>query len=166
MEKETVEKLNKELEEKICTILEEGIQPGNIEMLDMLVDIHKDVANEEHWERKDENMRYSEYGRGYNEGYGRRGGYNEGSYNARRRDSRGRYKGHDYIDEMYGEYGNYSENRYRANSGDYSAKPEALKSLEYMLEAMVNFVGMLKSDASSPEEHQLIDEYVRRIESM
>ena len=160
MSEETKEKLNEKLEEKICQIIEEDISPNNIEMLDMLIDIHKDVANEDYWEKKGESMRYSNYGRGYNEGYGR------SEYGARSRDSRGRYRGHDYIDEMYGEYGNYSENRYRANSGDYSAKPEALKSLEYMLEAMVNFVGMLKSDASSPEEHQLIDEYVRRIESM
>ena len=160
MSEETKEKLNEKLEEKICQIIEEDISPNNIEMLDLLIDIHKDVANEDYWEKKGESMRYSNSGRGYNEGYGRR------EYGARSRDSRGRYRGHDYIDEMYGEYGNYSENRYRANSGDYSAKPEALKSLEYMLEAMVNFVGMLKSDASSPEEHQLIDEYVRRIESM
>ena len=164
MKEETKEKLNEKLEEKICQIIEEDISPNNIEMLDMLVDIHKDVANEDYWKGKENNMRYNNYGRGYNEGsYGRRN-YNE--YGARSRDSRGRYKGHDYIDEMYGEYDNYSENRYRANSGEYSAKPEALKSLEYMLEAMVNFVGMLKSDADSPEEHELISEYVRRIASM
>lgn len=165
METETVEKLNKELEKKICDILDEGIQPNNIEMLDVLVDIHKDVANEEYWERKGEFMRYGNYDRRCRDDYGRRG-YNDGSYGRIERDSRGKYKGHEYIDEMYGEYDRYSENKYRANSGEYSAKPEALKSLEYMLESMVDFVGMLKSDASSPEEHQLIDEYTKRIASM
>jgi hypothetical protein len=165
VEKETVEKLNKELEEKICTILEEGIQPGNIEMLDMLVDIHKDVANEEHWERKDENMRYSNYGRDYND-YGRRGGYNEGSYNARRRDSRGRYKGHDYIDEMYGEYGNYEEGRQEYNRGNYGTKESTLKSLEYMLESAVNFFEMLKQDAASQQEQELIRRYAQQIADM
>ena len=30
-------------------------------------------------------------------------------YGRRERDSRGRYKGHEYIDEMYGEYGRYEE---------------------------------------------------------
>lgn len=166
MKEETKKKLTEQLEEKMCTILEEGIQPNNIEMLDMLVDIHKDVANEEYWKGKERIMRYNNYGRGYGEGSYNKRGYSEGSYGRRERDSRGRYKGHDYIDEMYGEYGNYSENRYRANTGDYSAKPEALKSLEYMLEAMIDFAQMLKQDANSPEEHQLIDEYLKRIASM
>ena len=165
MKEETKKKLNEKLEEKICQIIDDDISTNNIEMLDMLIDIHKDIANEDYWKGKEKEMRYSNYGRGYNEGYGRRG-YGEGSYGRRERDSRGRYKGHDYIDEMYGEYGNYSENRYRANTGDYSAKPEALKSLEYMLEAMIDFAQMLKQDANSPEEHQLIDEYLKRIASM
>ena len=160
MKEETKEKINEQLEEKICTILDEGIQPSNIEMLDMLIDIHKDVANEEYWKGKENIMRYGNYGRGYRDDYGRRG-YNDSSYGRREK-----YKGHEYIDEMYGEYDRYSENKYRANSGEYAAKPEALKSLEYMLESMVDFVEMLKSDASSPEEHQLIDEYTKRIASM
>lgn len=166
MKEETKEKINEQLEEKICTILDEGIQPSNIEMLDMLIDIHKDVANEEYWKGKENMMRYGNYDRGYNEGSYSRRGYNEGSYGRRERDSRGKYTGHEYINEMYGEYDRYSENKYRANSGEYAAKPEALKSLEYMLESMVDFVEMLKSDASSPEEHQLIDEYTKRIASM
>ena len=168
MSEETKEKLNEKLEEKICQIIEEDISPNNIEMLDMLVDIHKDVANEEYWKGKEKEMRYSEYGRGYVEGYGRRGGYNErgGSYNARGRDSRGRYKGHDYIDEMYGEYGNYEEGRQEYNRGNYGAKNDTLKSLEYMLESMVDFVEMLKSEAGSQEEMQLIREYTQKIAQM
>jgi len=167
MSEETKHKLNEQLEEKICAILDETIQPSNIEMLDMLVDIHKDVANEEHWERKENIMRYSNYGRGgYNEGgYGRRG-YGEGSYGRRERDSRGRYKGHDYIDEMYGEYGRYEEGRQEYNRGNYGAKDDTLKSLEYMLESMVDFVEMLKSEAGSQEEMQLIREYTQRIAQM
>lgn len=164
MKEETKEKLNEKLEEKICQIIEEDISPNNIEMLDMLVDIHKDVANEDYWKGKENNMRYSEYGRrGYNEGYGRRN-YNE--YGARSRDSRGRYKGHDYIDEMYGEYGNYEEGRQEYNRGNYGAKDDTLKSLEYMLESMVDFVGMLKSEAGSQEEMELITRYTQQISQM
>lgn len=106
-------------------------------------------------------MRYGNYDRRYMGTSYERRGYNDSSYGRREK-----YKGHEYIDEMYGEYDRYSENKYRANSGEYSAKPEALKSLEYMLESMVDFVEMLKSDASSPEEHQMINEYIKRIASM
>ena len=41
-----------------------------------------------------------------------------------------------------------------------------MKSLEYMLESMVDFVEMLKQDANSQEEVQLIKEYTRRIAEM
>lgn len=166
METETVEKLNKELEEKIYNILEEGVQPNNIEMLGMLVDIHKDVANEEYWKGKENMMRYSNYGRGYNEGSYSRRGYNEGSYGRRERDSRGRYKGHEYIDEMYGEYGRYEEGRQDYNRGNYGAKDDTLKSLEYMLESMVDFIEMLKSEAGSQEEMELIRRYTQQIAQM
>ena len=167
MSEEVKEKLNEKLEEKICQIVEEDISPNNIEMLDMLIDIHKDMANEEYWKKKGENMRYNEYGRGYSEGYGRRG-YNErgSSYGRRERDSRGRYKGHDYIDEMYSEYGNYEEGRQEYNRGNYSAANDTLKSLEYMLESAVGFFEMLKSEANSPDEMNLVREYTQRIAQM
>lgn len=163
MRDETKEKLNDKLEEKICQIIDEDISPNNIEMLDMLVDIHKDIANEEYWKRKENYMRYGNYGRGYNE-YGRRGGYNE--YGARSRDSRGRYKGHDNIDDMYEAYGNYEDGRQEYNRGNYSAKDGTLKSLEYMLESMVDFVEMLKSEAGSQEEMELIRRYTQQIAQM
>lgn len=156
MEQETIEKLNEQLEEKICHILEEGIQPNNIEMLDMLVDIHKDVANEEYWEGKENSMRYGNYDRRYD----------DRSYGARRRDSRGRYMGHDHIDRMYDYYGRYEEGRQDYNRGNYGAKDDTLKSLEYMLESMVDFVEMLKHDAGSQEEMQLIREYTQHIANM
>jgi hypothetical protein len=163
MKEETKEKLNEQLEEKICEILDEKIQPSNIEMLDVLIDIHKDIENEKYWERKVDIMNY---GRGYREGsYGRRG-YREGSYGRRERDSRGRYKGHEYMDEMYSEYSNYEEGRGEYNRGNYGAKDETLKSLEYMLESMVDFVEMLKQEAGSQEEIQLIREYTQRIAQM
>jgi len=161
MKQETIEKLNSQVEEKICGILEETIQPNNIEMLGMLVDIHKDIANEKYWEGEDKNMRYGNYDRRYMDGsYGRR------DYGARRRDSRGRYRGHDHIDEMYEEYGRYEEGRQEYNRGNYGAKDDTLKSLEYMLESMVDFVKMLKADAKSQEEMNLIREYSKKISDM
>ena len=46
------EKLLKEVELKIEQILSEGIQSENLNYLDKLVDIHKDLKNEEYWEKK------------------------------------------------------------------------------------------------------------------
>lgn len=160
MKEETKEKINEQLEEKICTILDEGIQPSNIEMLDMLIDIHKDVANEEYWKGKENMMRYGNYDRRYRDDYGR------DEYGARRRDSRTRYMGQDHIERMVDDYGRYMENRDMANRGNYGSKDDALKSLEYMLESMANFVEMLKHDATSQEEMNLIREYTQQIANM
>ena len=41
-----------------------------------------------------------------------------------------------------------------------------LDSLEYMLKSMVDFVKMLKSEAGSQEEMQLIREYTQKISQM
>lgn len=53
-EKEMKEKLKKEIEAKICNVLDAGIQNNNIDVLGKLVDIHKDLANEKYWEDKEE----------------------------------------------------------------------------------------------------------------
>ena len=41
-----------------------------------------------------------------------------------------------------------------------------MKSLEYMLESMVDFVKMLKHEANSQEEINLIKEYTKKISDM
>lgn len=168
MENEKVlEKLKQETEKKIEEVMKQGLQPNNIDMIYSLVDIHKDIANEEYWKEKGEHMRYSRGGsyneRGrmnYNEGYGARG-------RGRQRDSRGRYKGHEMIDDMYMEYGNYAEGReqYR-RGGNYGAKEDVVKSLEYMMESVVCFVEMLMEDAESQEEMEIIKHYTKKISEM
>ena len=160
-------RLKEETEKKIEEVMQQGLQPNNIDMIYSLVDIHKDIANEEYWKEKGEHMRYSRGGsyneRGrmnYNEGYGARG-------RGRQRDSRGRYKGHEMIDDMYMEYGNYSEGReqYR-RGGNYGAKDDVVKSLEYMMESVVCFVEMLMEDAESQEEMEIIRKYSKQISEM
>ena len=175
--KEIMDNVKKETEEIIECILEEGIRKENIDFLYKVVDIHKDIANEVYWENKEEvlDMRYNtgsygNYDREEYNGYGRgrrrdsRGRYMEsGRYN----EGRGRrYRGHDMMDEMYEHYGNYSESRESANRGNYGAKEDTMKSLEYMLESMVDFVEMLKDDASSQEEMELIRHYTKKISEM
>ena len=41
-----------------------------------------------------------------------------------------------------------------------------MKSLDYMLKSVVQFIEMLKEDASSQEEMQLIQKYTREISDM
>lgn len=176
---ETLEKLKQETENVICDILEEGIKMDNIELLDKVVDIHKDIANEEYWESKKEDMNMM-YGRGsYNEGrggnYGNYGrdsynGYGEGSYGRRRRDSRGRYmeggrsgnyRGYEMLEDMQYNYGEYSEGRER-----YGADKETMESFKYMLKSFKDYYKHLKQEASSQQEVQMLEDVAREISEM
>lgn len=44
----------KKVDEKIDKILEMGINSENLDALGKLVDIHKDIKNEEYWKEKEE----------------------------------------------------------------------------------------------------------------
>lgn len=109
------EQVKSEVEKEIKSIMQTGISENNIDLLYSLIDIHKDIENEEYWDCKKEvlGMRYRDY------------------------DRRG-----------YDNYGN---------------KEYTLKSLDYMLKSVVQFMEILKNEATSEEEIQLIKEYVRRI---
>lgn len=177
---EMLEKLKEETETVICDILEEGIKMDNIELLDKVVDIHKDVANEEYWEAKKEvmDMRYM---RGsYSEGRGnygnyerdsyREGGHGEGSYGRRRRDSRGRYmesgrsgnyRGHEMLEDMQYSYGEYAEGRDK-----YGADPQTMESFKYMLKSFKDYYKHLKQEASSQQEVQMLEDVAREISEM
>lgn len=167
-EKETNKKLKEDihaLKEKIST---EGIQSNNnLEYLYKLVDIEKDLCE---IEKGGESMNgYGRYGyEGYNEynDYGRRG-YGRDEYGRSNYGRRGRYRGDEQLNAMYNEYGRYEEGKEQYNrGGNYNAKEDSIKSLEYMLESMVDFVKMLKQDAKSQEEVNLIKEYTRKISEM
>lgn len=162
-----IDKVKEKTEYIIEDILQDGINHDNIDMLGKVIDIHKDVANEEYWCIKEENMMYRDDR--YND-------YPSMNYGGgRRRDSRGRYmtsgrdrryRGHDMIDNIYDSYSNYMGDREEMNRGNYGAKDDTMKSLEYMLESMADFVEMLKKDANSQEEMDLIRKYTREISEM
>ena len=148
--------------EKIKEILDQDINPNNIEHLYKLVDIYKDV-------KEVESMNYGNYnydGRGpsrgaygeYNRGYGE---YNAGYNNYGRRGVDSKYRGYGHLDRMYNEYGNYSYGRER-----YGANEDTKKSLEYMLRSMEDFARMLKEEASSQEEVEMIRQTAQRIAQM
>lgn len=173
--KEIMKKISKEIESLVSKISEEGIKSDNIELLGELIDIHKDIANEDYWKVKEEYyMRYNlgsygNYSEGGNYGnygnYGRGGysdgGYSEGSYGRRgvkgTGRGRGRYRGEEKMEEMMYHYGNYSE------SGQYGAGKETSEALEYMMMATYEFISMLKEEAKSPEETKIIQHYAKKI---
>lgn len=167
-EKNIIEKVKKETEKVIEQILNQGIEENNLDVLYKLVDIHKDIANEEYWQKKKEetDMRYRGYSGNYGEdSYGRRGvkGTGRGRYRGGR--GSGRY-GEEMMDDMYQNYEAYAEGREQYGRGNYGAKEDTMMSLEYMLESMVDFVEMLKQDASSQEEVNLIKKYTKQISEM
>ena len=173
------ERIIKEVDNKIDTLVQQGLtSTATIDALDKLVDMKKDLLEMEKMEggkygnysegNYSRNYREGNYGEGsYNEGnYGRRGNYREGyseggSYGRRMRDSRGRFKGHDMIDEMDEHYGRYSEGREQ-----YGAEGQTMQALESMMEAVVDFVKMLKQDAGSQKEMQLIEKYIKKLENV
>ena len=160
---EIIPKTKEEVEKLIKGITENGLQINNVELLYKLIDIHKDIENEKYWKNKEENNMYmrDDYANDY------RGG--------RSRDSRGRYmgdrrsesyRGQRVLDEMYDGYRNYSDGREEYDRGNYGAKGETIKSLEYMLESVTDFIEMLQHDAGSQEEIDMIKKYTRRISEM
>lgn len=144
------DKLKELVEKGISKTIEDGIQTSNLDTLYKLVDIYKDISNVEHWKKEEENdmmydRRYREYGREpyIREPYGRRG-----------RDSRGRYMGDEMMNDMHEAYRDYSDGN------------DTTKSLEYMMQSVVQFIEMLEKDANSQEEIEIIKDYTRQISEM
>lgn len=183
-EKDIMSKTKEQVEKIISSIVDDEIKPDNIDNLSKLIDIHKDIANEEYWQIKKEEMTmryrgYSEggysdgsYSEGYNENgnYGRRGvpgsgrgRYRDGSYGARGvpGTGRGRYRGEEMMDEMMFHYGNYSD-----GMESYGADQETMKSFKYMLKAFKDYYKHLKQEASSQQEVQMLEDVAREISEM
>ena len=146
------DKLVEITEKSINKIINDGITTNNLEHLYKLTKIN-------HIAKEDKNMNYDNYGN-----YGRYGNYG-GNYNEYneygRRGVDSKYRGHEYMDRMYQEYGRYEEGRER-----YGANEDTKKSLKYMLQSMEDFARMLKSEAQSQEEVQMIRETAQRIAQM
>lgn len=158
MERMLIEKVD----EKIQNILNEDINTNNLDHLYKLSKI-------KHLAKEDESMNYGTY-YGRNPGHGSYGNYGDGNYGDYRDyngDSYGRrgydmkYKGHEHLDNMYRDYGRYEESRQR-----YGSNEDTKRSLEYMLRSMENFARMLKEDAKSQEEVEMIRQTAQRIAQM
>lgn len=169
------EEITQQVEKQLEEIANEKVNTNNVDYLYRLVDIHKDLANENYWKEKIKmyGNRYSrdfsgEYGRGsYSEGsYGRRGVKGTGRY-SRYRGGRGsgRYRGEEAIDEMYMNYGEYNEANQSYNEGNYGAEGGMKESAEGIMENIFEIVEELK-DTSSPEVMQVIKKYSKKISEM
>ena len=155
-----IEGLKEKVENGIKNIAENGIEREELDTLYKLVDIHKDLANEEYWEKKKEvmEMRYRGYDR---EDYGRRMRDSRGRYMARGR-GRENYGNEEPMEEMYEAYQEYSEGKEEYGHDDKGT----MKALEYMLEAGVDFFEKLKEEAGSEQELNMIKHYARKISEM
>lgn len=164
--KNVLDQVKEKTEEMIEQILQNDIDQNEIEILGKIIDIHKDISNEEYWKVKEsDNMKYGmnygnyngygnygNYGRGGNYGdysaSGNYGEYGEGSYGRRGRDRK--YRGDDELERMSGEYGRYQENRERYGAGSQ----EGDKSFHYMVKALEDFIKVLEEEAETPQQKQ------------
>ena len=168
-EQNTMQSLKELVETELKDMLSVGIQEDNIDNIGKLVDIHKNIENEEYWKEKKEvyHMRYYDenrygndrYGDDYrmDRSYGRRGVPGTGR-------GRGRYRGpEEKMHEIMEHYGEYSAASDAANRGNYGAEEDSMKSLDSMLKCVTIFMDMLEENASSQEEAQMIKKYRKRL---
>lgn len=151
------DKVIEQTEKLICSMLENDLQTKDVDTLYELVDIHKDIKNEEYWKEKI-NMYRGSYGyRGYNDGsYGRRGVRGTG---------RGRYRGDDPVSEMQEHYEDYNDAQAEMYSGNYGAEGDMVKSVEGIMKNVYEIIEEL-SDAESPEVMHIIQKYAKKINEM
>ena len=143
MEEKIIEITDKKINEVI-----EHIDGNNIEYIYKLAKIR-------HMAKEDECMRFNDYN-----DYGRRPGFNSyGEYGRRGVDSK--YRGYGHLDRMYEDYGRYEAGRER-----YGHNEDTKRSLKYMLESMEDFARMLREDAQSQEEVEMIRQTAQRIAQM
>ena len=141
MEEKIIQVTEKKLDEII-----DNIDGNNVEYVYKLAKIR-------HMAKEDECMRYNDYN-----DYGRR--YNDyNDYGRRGRDMK--YRGYGHLDRMYDDYGRYEYGRER-----YGHNEDTKRSLKYMLESMEDFARMLREDAQSQEEIEMIRQTAQRIAQM
>lgn len=152
--KELQNRVKKELE----NIGEKGLTASNLETTNKLVDIYKDLVEICEKESRGEKGMYDRY-------------YDDDRYDARGRDSRGRYTGD------YGYHSNDKFNRYltRMNDGmeDYYAgraryrdggsNERMVEGIEMTMGAIVNFIESLMDIAETQQEKEIVRKYVEKI---
>lgn len=157
-------KTKSEVERIIKQITENGLQTANVELLYKLIDVHKDIENENYWKEKEKMYRGRDYfmDDSYNGGRSRdsRGRYMDGSYGRRGvpGTGSGRYRGYDMIEEMGEHYGDYSEGR-----DTYGNDKETEKSFDKMLQSLEDFTYLIMQEADSQDKIEKVRKTARKI---
>jgi hypothetical protein len=154
----TMDKTIEKTEEYIKKAGELGLDAVDLDELFKVVDIYKDL-------KEVENMNnYGEYGN-YNGRGPSRGAYGEyNEYGRRGVDSP--YRASKYMDSMRGSYEAYEDYRGEYNRGNYGAKEDGLKELDYMMHAAMKFIKMIKEEATSPEEQEIVRKHIEMIKNV
>ena len=163
-----MDKLKELIEKELEKNGAKSINVQNIDYLNKLVNIHKNLSELKE-DKEESEMRYR--------------GYSEGSYGRRMRDSRGRYMEGDYS-EGRGNYGHYMpypemymermmdgmegymEGREQYNRGNYGGKGQSIESLEKMLDGIVAFVEDILQDPEQKEEKEVVRHYLKKFKEM
>lgn len=130
-----LDRVREAVEKPMDLILKSGVSSNNLDYLYKLIDVYKDVENIEYWNAKEEHMRYKDYQR----------------------------LPEDRIDEIFTNYRAYSENKEHSERSISSVNKDSMMCLENMLVSVVDFVKMLKNEASTQEELDLIHKYIRKL---
>lgn len=133
-----LDRVREAVEKPMDLILKSGVSSNNLDYLYKLIDVYKDVENIEYWNAKEEHMRYKDYQR----------------------------RPEDNIDTMFMNYRAYSENKEMNDRSVSSINKDSMMCLENMLISVVDFIKMLKTEASTQEEIDLIHKYIRKLNDM
>ena len=161
-------KLMEQIKKELKGIEEKGINASNLELIEKLAGIYKDLGEVEKMEKGGQEMQdYGRYRDNYREnyrdgGYGARGNYREGGYNEGygRRYSRMR----DYMDRMVDGMDQYEYGKERyMHGGDEGRIMEGLEKLMY---AMCMFVESAMDFAETPQEKEVIRKHIHKISQM
>lgn len=144
-----MEEMLKLTSEYIEQVANNGIDDVDIDYLSKIVDIHKDLKEVECMNNYGN---YGNYGE-YSDSYGRRGV-----------DSR--YRASKYMDGMRSGYEAYEESRNEYNNGNYGAKEDGLKELEFMMHEATKWLKSIKEKATSPEEQEIYRKHIMKISEM
>ena len=175
-----MDKLQELVKKELKEIESTGINASNLELIDKLVDIYKDLGEIKQMEGGDQEMpeynRYREgggYREGYRDGYNdsgyREGGYREGGYGEYGRrgvpgSGRGRYSNtrmRDHMERMMDGIDQYEYGKERyMHGGDENRVMEGLEKLMY---AMCMFVESAMDFADTPQEKEIIRKHIKKI---
>lgn len=163
-----MDKIKELIEQSIKNIENSGIDTDNLNTLQTLVAVHKNLVDEE-CQKEAVTMRYR---RDYEEDFGARRRDSRGRYMMRDddRDMRGRYNRNApkmYFTRMMDGYEDYMDNYEEYHrGGNYGAKDKSLEALEYMMDSVVCFIEELQESVDGQEGIDIIKKYARKIKEL